>query len=262
MIENVIPQFLVVLPRRIFIWILGCLLLTSALSVRGELTREDVAVGIKKHIEDQTRKGRGKFRLKDGDRDLALTLVKVHNDKLAVLENELCFACVDMKADDGTIYDIDFFLSGDVESLKVTETILHKVNRNPRYGWEKNSEGKWVRVPANPAVIRNEDQFEFTYRVALPEISGKGKLWVPLIKEDSFQKVKLKKISSEELEWKQIQDQKEGNQILFFKLEPSATGKIIELSYDICRKEKTAYSDDKIDPSNQISSSGAIDSNQ
>jgi len=232
---------------------LGCgfaalgLAFSVTLAALGGVTKEDIAKGIKKHIEERTQKDGGKFRIKDENRELSLTLVKVHNDKLANLGKGLYFACVDLKGDDGVIYDVDFFLAGDPAAMKVTETMLHKINRRPRYGWEMDSNGTWVKVPADPAVIRGMDQFEFTYRVRLPEIPAAGRLWLPLVKSDAFQKVQLKRITST-LQWKQIQDRDHGNHILFFSPTPHDSGKVIEVQYEVRRKEKVSYPAGDMDP--------------
>ena len=43
-------------------------------------------------------------------KNLALDLVKVHDDRFSSLGGDKYFACVDMKGADGKIYDIDFFM--------------------------------------------------------------------------------------------------------------------------------------------------------
>lgn len=112
-----------------------------------EVTTADISAGIKKHIEDQTKVGGGSFHLKDGESELSLTLVKVHDDKLANLGDGLYFACTDLKGADGHVYDVDFFLGGDAGAMKVTETNVHKVDGKPRYGWKQEANGTWVKVP-------------------------------------------------------------------------------------------------------------------
>ena len=89
-----------------------------------EVTTADISAGIKKHIEAESKKD-GKFHAKHEGKDLALTLVKVHDDRLSSLGGGKHFACVDMKADDGTTYDLDFFLSGKPGAMQVTETSVH-----------------------------------------------------------------------------------------------------------------------------------------
>ena len=48
-------------------------------------------------------------------KDLALDLVKVHDDRFSSPGGDKYFACVDMKGADGNIYDIDFFMVVDWE---------------------------------------------------------------------------------------------------------------------------------------------------
>jgi hypothetical protein len=50
-----------------------------------------------------------------------------------------------MKAADGTIYDIDFFLAGQPGSMNVTETSVHKINGKPLYNW-KEQRGVWKKI--------------------------------------------------------------------------------------------------------------------
>jgi len=41
----------------------------------------------------------------------------------------------------------------------------------------------------NPGIVKGTDQFEFVYRVKLPEIKGDARVWIPLAKTDAFQTV-------------------------------------------------------------------------
>ena len=111
-----------------------------------EVSTADISAGIKKHIAGDTKKSSDrKFHVKYGPKDLALDLIKVHDDRLSSLGSGKYFACVDMKATDGTIYDIDFFMAGQPGSMRVTETSVHKVNGKPLYNW-KEENGVWKRV--------------------------------------------------------------------------------------------------------------------
>lgn len=111
-----------------------------------ETTTAQISTGIKRHITSETKKSSDKkFHAKHAGKDLALDLVKVHDDRLSGLGGGKYFACVDMKAADGTIYDIDFFLSGTPDNMKVTETSIHKVNGKALYGWKEEG-GVWKKV--------------------------------------------------------------------------------------------------------------------
>jgi hypothetical protein len=114
-----------------------------------EVSKDDISAGIKKHIaSDIKRSSDRKFHVRYGGKDLTLDLVKVHDDRLSSLGGSKYFACVDMKAADGTIYDIDFFMAGQPGSMKVTETSVHKINGKPLYNW-KEENGVWKRVRAS-----------------------------------------------------------------------------------------------------------------
>jgi hypothetical protein len=111
-----------------------------------EVSTADISAGIKKNIESETKKSKdGKFHAKHEGQDLALELVKVHDDRLSSLGGGKYFACVDMKAADGKTYDIDFFMTGKPGNMKVTETSVHKVNGKPLYNWKEEG-GVWKKV--------------------------------------------------------------------------------------------------------------------
>ena len=108
----------------------------------------DISAGIKTNIETETKKSSdGKFHAKHEGQDLALDLIRVHDDRLSDLGGGRYFACVDMKGTDGKTYDIDFFLTGQPGKMKVTETSVHKINGKPLYNW-KEENGQWQKVPA------------------------------------------------------------------------------------------------------------------
>src|SRR5437773_12220456 len=66
-------------------------------------TKADISAGIKNNIASESKKaGDGKFHVNHEGKDLALDLVKVHDDRLSGLGEGKYFACVDMKATDGT----------------------------------------------------------------------------------------------------------------------------------------------------------------
>ena len=114
-----------------------------------QVSTADISAGIRKNIDAQSKKGAdGKFRVNYEGQDLALDLVKVHDDRLQDLGGGKYFACVDMKATDGKTYDIDFFLTGQPSKMKVTETSVHKIDGKPLYNW-KEENGTWHKVPAS-----------------------------------------------------------------------------------------------------------------
>jgi hypothetical protein len=114
-----------------------------------QVSTADISAGIKKNIAAETKKNSdGKFHVKHEGQDLTLDLVRVHDDRLSDLGGGKYFACVDMKAADGKIYDIDFFLTGPAGAMKVTDTTVHKIDGKPLYDW-KEKDGKWQKVPAS-----------------------------------------------------------------------------------------------------------------
>jgi hypothetical protein len=111
-----------------------------------QVSNADISAGIKRHIVSERKKSADKkFHVNYKGKNLALDLVKVHNDRLSSLGGGKYFACVDMKAADGTIYDIDFFMAGQPGSMTVTETSVHKINGKPLYNW-KEQRGVWKKV--------------------------------------------------------------------------------------------------------------------
>ena len=113
-----------------------------------QVSKSDISAGIKKNIDAETQKSSdGKFHVKYQSQDLALDLIRVHDDRLSDLGGGKYFACVDMKGTDGKTYDIDFFLTGQPGTMTVTETAVHKIDGKPLYDWKEDN-GKWHKVPA------------------------------------------------------------------------------------------------------------------
>ena len=111
-----------------------------------QVSTADISAGIKKNIDAESKKSaHGKFHVTYESQDLALDLIKVHDDRLSDLGGGKYFACVDMKGADGKTYDIDFFLTGQPGKMKVTETSVHKIDGKPLYNW-KEENGKWHKV--------------------------------------------------------------------------------------------------------------------
>ena len=111
-----------------------------------EVGLADISDGIKKHIAELSSQSTdGMFHADYDGVDLALTLVKVHDEKLAILGSGAYFACTDLKTTDGSIYDLEFFLTGEAGNMKVTETTVHKDNGKPLYGWKQRDDGVWIK---------------------------------------------------------------------------------------------------------------------
>ena len=112
-----------------------------------EATMSDVSAGLKTFISGYDAKSADKkFHIPYQRKELALDLVKVHDDRFSSLGGNKYFACVDMKGTDGKIYDIDFFMVLQPGKLTVTETSVHKVNGKPLYNWRQEKGGVWKKV--------------------------------------------------------------------------------------------------------------------
>ncbi|MHC4708089.1 MAG: transglutaminase-like domain-containing protein [Planctomycetota bacterium] len=207
---------------------------------------EDIQRGIEKHIEEQTRLGQGYFTIPFEGRQLRLKLVRVHTEYLANLGPRRHFACVDLASIDGDVYDVDFFLAGDPNAMTVTETTVHKVNGQPFYVWKQKRNKTWHRFPVKEAppqllgVIKGSDEFEFLYRVTLPDINDTARMWIPMPRTDAFQTVETKSVSAPEGR-KILQDREYENSVLFLKLGPQDSGKTVSLRFDVRRLEKAVY---------------------
>jgi hypothetical protein len=111
-----------------------------------EASNADLAAGLKKYIDNSARKSADrKFHMRYGGKDLALDLVRLHDDRFSSLGVNKYFACVDMKGADGKLYDIDFFMAVRGRVLNITETSVHKINSKPLYNW-KEEKGVWKKV--------------------------------------------------------------------------------------------------------------------
>ncbi len=97
-----------------------------------------------------------------------------------------------------------------------------------------------IHASDNQQIIRNKDVFEFTYKVTIPQIAGKGRLWLPIASSDRHQKVALLGVTTQR-PWRLIRDEDFGNQILTMHLGQRDAGGTVELRYRVERREKSAY---------------------
>jgi hypothetical protein len=113
------------------------------------VSNAEVYAGVKKYIYTHAQKSTDKkFHVQLGGKDVALDLITIHADRLSDLGGNKHFACVDMKAANGAIYDIDFFMTVRSGTLSVTETSVHKINGKPLYNW-KEQNGILKKVPVS-----------------------------------------------------------------------------------------------------------------
>jgi transglutaminase-like putative cysteine protease len=97
-----------------------------------------------------------------------------------------------------------------------------------------------VHAAGEAGIIKGADQFEFVYRVKLPEITGKARVWIPLAKTDAFQSVTVEELNIP-MKWEKVEDRDYGNDICVLHPQPADSGKTIEVRYHVVRKEKAAY---------------------
>ncbi len=210
---------------------------------------DDIRVAIEKHIAEEVARGDGHFKVVYEGDTLRLRLVRVHVEYLATLGPREHFACVDMASEDGQFYDVDFFMAGEPGAMRVTETMVHKLNGRPFYLWEQNDEGAWARVAVADAdeellgVLSGRDAFEFRYQATLPEIAADARCWIPLAGSDAFQQVIVKSVRAPRPP-RTLTDSAHGNHVLFLELTPADSGAQIEIVYDVVRLEKSAYAGD------------------
>jgi len=206
----------------------------------------DIQAGIEKHIEEQSRQAGGYFRLPFSDRELQLKLVRVHVEYLANLGHHRHFACVDLAGTDGEVYDVDFFLAGEAGAMTVTDTTVHKINGQPLYAWEQSEDTTWHRVSVESAshhllgVIEDRDEFEFNYRVTLPDLTDAARMWLPLPATDQFQTVTIMAITAPGKQSTQT-ERKHGNKVLYLELGPEDSREVVEMRFQVQRIEKAAY---------------------
>src|SRR6476659_10220052 len=111
-----------------------------------EATMSSVSAGLKEFISGYAAKSADKkFHMPYNRKDLALDLIKVHDDRFSSLGGNKYFACVDMKGTDGKVYDIDFLMAVQSDKLTVTQTSVHKINGKPLYNWRQEG-GVWKKV--------------------------------------------------------------------------------------------------------------------
>src|SRR5262249_12258560 len=103
-----------------------------------------------------------------------------------------------------------------------------------------------IHAANEPGIIKGADEFEFIYRVKLPEITGTARIWIPLAKTDAFQTVTVEELNIP-MKWDKVQDRDYGNDICVASAQPRDSGKTIELRYKVVRKEKASYSADDAD---------------
>lgn len=209
-------------------------------------TISDVEHGIRAYIRTKTNGDNGYFKIEDDSTNLNLKLVRVHTEYLSVLGEGSYFACVDLADTTGDVYDVDFFLKGEPDSMFVTETTVHKLNGKPYYAWEQQNDKTWERVAVEEAdsrllgVIEGTDEFEFYYEASLPKLKEGSELWLPLAQSNQHQNIVVK-VMEVPGQTQELTDLEYGNRVLHSKLSADDGGKKIRIIYEVKRREKEAY---------------------
>ncbi|RPJ08089.1 MAG: hypothetical protein EHM36_05930 [Deltaproteobacteria bacterium] len=105
------------------------------------ITADFVKKAIEQYVHAKAKLSDGVFLVRDDklNKDWRLKLVKVH-DPVRMFEKDgmtIYFACSDFKSTEGNdVLDLDFWMVPKGNTLEVIDTKVHKVNGEPRYGYE------------------------------------------------------------------------------------------------------------------------------
>jgi hypothetical protein len=103
------------------------------------VTADFVKKSIRAYVDTQSPKGVFTIHDEKLNKDWHLKLAKVH-DPVRTFEKDgktIYFTCSDFESVDGKeVLDIDFWMVYKGNKLEVTDTKIHKVNGEPRYGYE------------------------------------------------------------------------------------------------------------------------------
>ncbi len=218
-----------------------------------KVTIQDVDRGIRSNIDSKIKEGGGYFTFWNDSTELRLKLVRVHTEYLSILGSHEFFACVDLATVNGDVYDVDFFLKGTADDMKVTKTDVHKLNGKPYYAWKQGDDKTWYMVSMESAgsvllgIIEGSDRFIFTYEVQLPELKESAEIWLPIAQSDSFQQIEILSIDAP-VEYQLLSEDENKNSILYLNLLSKHAHDKIIIQYQVQRTEKSAYNEDAFNP--------------
>ncbi len=95
---------------------------------------------------------------------------------------------------------------------------------------------------ADKTIVRGTDHFELVYELTVPKLAGKGTLWIPLARNDAFQTIQTRAITSP-VPWRKTRDASGENEVLVLQPTPTDSGKRIRIQYQVTRKEKAAHAE-------------------
>jgi hypothetical protein len=115
------------------------------------LTKDQLADAIDAYVKKESRDGWYSITDPVGGTPLRLRLENVHRERLARVSPDTYFACADFVAEDGTKYDLDFFMKGkEAAKLSFSDVSIHKRNGVERYRW-REQDGVWKKEAVEPA---------------------------------------------------------------------------------------------------------------
>lgn len=124
---------------------------SGAAKAESAVTLEDVAKHIESYVKQESKDGAFKVEDKKAGKPLALTLDRVHRERLSQVGPDMFFVCADFKSADGKAYDLDFFVQGTrKDNLRVLpeKTSVHKEDGKERYTWAFDADKNvWVQKP-------------------------------------------------------------------------------------------------------------------
>lgn len=119
-----------------------------------EITAVDIKSAMQAHINSEVQKNGGVFKIYDEKTKqiLSLKFVKIH-DPVRKIEGKGYFACTDFEVvgTPGKLYDLDFWLNPEGDSLTVTDTKIHKEPQRVGNQWEKKE--RYTFINDNPVEV-------------------------------------------------------------------------------------------------------------
>ena len=82
---------------------------------------------------------------------------------------------------------------------------------------------------ADKTIVRGTDHFELVYELTVPKLAGKGTLWIPLARNDAFQTIQTRAITSP-VPWRKTRDASGENEVLVLQPTPTDSGKRIRMA--------------------------------
>ncbi|HEV8242127.1 MAG TPA: hypothetical protein VGS57_22365 [Thermoanaerobaculia bacterium] len=114
------------------------------------LTKDQLADAITTYVGKESHDGWYAITDPTSNQPLKLRLDNVHRERLARVAPDTYFACADFVAEDGTKYDLDFFMKGtEATNLAFSDVSIHKRNGVERYRW-REQKGLWKKEPVPP----------------------------------------------------------------------------------------------------------------